>query len=570
MTDFRVRALEIHSRYAWDFDWVRRALDFIAAQGMTALVLHRNDIVDRIVWPARYFGGTGLYRNIFERYRDIYRVLYRYTPTRRSGPYHRRDYLRRVIELAGRRGIEVYFQNKELFFHEIFLELRPELAKGGALCPNEPFWWEFLEAKYTELFEELPRLAGIVTAPGTGESKASIAANRCRCPRCVSSPSRDWFVHLVGAMHRPIRRAGKTFVVRDFVFDKKSQDHLAATFEILPPDVIVSFKNTPHDYYPTFPDNPRLGRSGGHRQWVEFDCMAQYFGWGIGPAIMVEEYRRRLERARAAGAEGAIFRTDWESLDGHTAFHTPNVINAYAGAMLSKNLGTPASEIYDRWLVDRGLLANEDAESRRAGSRWAERLFCRTWEVIRRALYMNGCVFNDSSTFPVGLEHAWWLAEEKNSLKDWDPSAADALVPTEENLKRILAEKDEALAILDDLAQALDEPPPHLSEAALADLRSRFDIFRRYIRGFRAAGRACILARYLTQGAPPSASFREEAARLFAVAQAELRDLVAEYAEFAAATDHRYPVYLLLSPERLRTLADDLARAVGGDAVPDA
>jgi hypothetical protein len=369
-------------------------------------------------------------------------------------------------------------------------------------------------------------------------------------------------------MHRPIRRAGKTFVVRDFVFDKKSQDHLASTFEILPPDVVVSFKNTPHDYYPTFPDNPRLGRSGGHPQWVEFDCMAQYFGWGIGPAIMVEEYRCRLARAKAAGAEGAIFRTDWESLDGHTAFHTPNVINAYAGAMLSSNLGTPAAEIYDRWLVDRGLLATKDAVSRRAASAWAERLFARTWEVVRRALYMNDCVFNDSSTFPVGFTHAWWLAEEKNSLRDWEPSRADALTPTEENVRRILAEKDEALVILDEIARALAEPPPGLAESALADLRTRFDIFRRYIRGFQAAGRACILARYLIEGDSPSAAFREEAVHLFAAVQADLKDLIAEYAEFAAATDHRYPVYLLLNAERLGTLADDLARAVEAGPIP--
>jgi hypothetical protein len=569
MADFRVRALEIHSRYAWDFDWVRRALDFIAAQGMTALVLHRNDIVDRIVWPSRYFGGTGPYRNIFERYRDIHRSLYRYTPTRRSGPYHRRDYLRRVIALAGRLGIEVYFQNKELFFHEIFLELRPELAKGGAVCPTEPFWWEFLETKYTELFEELPDLAGIITAPGTGESKASIAANRCRCARCASCAPQDWFAQLLGAIHRPIRRAGKTFVVRDFVFDKKSQDRLAASFDILPSDVIISFKNTPHDYYPTFPDNPRLGRSGGRRQWIEFDCMAQYFGWGIGPAVMIEEYRRRLERAQRAGAEGAIFRTDWESLDGHTAFHTPNILNVYAGAMLSRELGTPAADIYDRWLADRGLLAAEDAESRRAASAWAERLFSRTWEVVRRALYMNDCVFNDSSTFPVGLAHAWWLAEEKNSLRDWDPSKADALAPTEENVRRILAEKDETLVILDDIARVLAEPPPGLAELALDDLRLRFDIFRRYVRGFRAAGRACILARYLTEGASSSAAFRAEAIRLFAAAQAELRDLIAEYEAFASATDHRYPVYLLLNPERLGTLADDLAHAVGARPAPE-
>ena len=35
-----------------------------------------------------------------------------------------------------------------------------------------------------------------------------------------------------------------------------------------------------------------------------------------------------------------ILRTDWESLDGHTAFDTPNRINLHAGAALLRDLQT--------------------------------------------------------------------------------------------------------------------------------------------------------------------------------------------------------------------------------------
>ena len=44
-----------------------------------------DDIVDRIVWPGRYFGAREEDRNIFERYGHAFRTLYKYTPTRRSG-----------------------------------------------------------------------------------------------------------------------------------------------------------------------------------------------------------------------------------------------------------------------------------------------------------------------------------------------------------------------------------------------------------------------------------------------------------------------------------------------------
>ena len=86
MPGFPFRALEVHSAYAWDYRWIRQALAFIRDQGLNALVLHRNDIVDQVVYPATFFGGSDAPRNIFERYQEIHRALYKYTPTRRSGP----------------------------------------------------------------------------------------------------------------------------------------------------------------------------------------------------------------------------------------------------------------------------------------------------------------------------------------------------------------------------------------------------------------------------------------------------------------------------------------------------
>jgi hypothetical protein len=550
---FRVRALEMHSRYVWDFDRVRRSLDFIAEQGMTALVLHRSDIVDRIIWPGRYFGASPEAGNIFERYRDSFRTLYKYTPTRRSGPYHRREYLRRVIELAARQGTEVWFQNKELFFHEIFLELRPELTKGGTLCPNEPFWFDFVEAKYTELFQELPGLAGVVTAPGTGESRLSITANRCPCELCSKATPRAWYSRLIGAMHHPIAAAGRSLVIRDFVFNKRAQEDLAAAFEAMPADITVSLKNTPHDYYPSFPDNPRIGRVGSRRQWLEFDCMGQYFGWGIAPAILIEDWRGRLSRAGAI--EGVVFRTDWESLDSHSAFDTPNRINLHAGAALSRDHTTPASAIYADWLARGGMLADDSPETRAACAAWAERLFGRSWETVRGTLYANDCVANDSSTLPVSLEHLLWLAEEKNSLKDWDPSKADALVPTEANLDRLLAQRSVALVTLDAMIAVLDEAPPGLRPEALADLRARFDTARLYLRAYAAATGAIFVTRAALE-MPHLLSRAQDAI-------AAIVPLAAKCHAFEAG-DHRPVIPTLLSAERLLVLRDDLLARLGG------
>ena len=410
------------------------------------------------------------------------------------------------------------------------------------------------------MYEDLPGLAGIITAPGTGESRLAISSNRCRCEVCRDGNAADWYTRLILAMHAPIAAAGGQLAVRDFVFDRAAQDALVAAMRALPADVIVSFKNTPHDYYPTFPDNPRLGDVGERPQWVEIDCMGQYFGWGIAPAIMLDDMRRRLTHAAASGADGAIFRTDWESLDGHTAFHTPNRLNLHAGAALACDQAAAARPVYRAWLAETGMLrADADAASCDAAAAWTERLLGPSWEITRRALFTQDCVFTDATLFPVSLEHAWWLAEEKNSLKDWDPSKADALATTEENVRRILAEKDTAVTRLDALAGLLDAPPAALTEAAVQDLQVRFEIWSHYVFASRAIGQAIILTRVLLDHREET-GFRAEAGQRRLVALDTLEELADEFTDLARDTDYGHAVYTLLSPERLRALHADLLR----------
>ena len=112
---FEVRALELHSQYAWDYNWIIKTMDFMKNLDFNTLVLHRNDFIDLIIYPGKYFGyEENAGDTIFETYSHIFRKLYQYTPTRRSGPYQRRAFLKRVLEQAKRRGIDVYIENQEL------------------------------------------------------------------------------------------------------------------------------------------------------------------------------------------------------------------------------------------------------------------------------------------------------------------------------------------------------------------------------------------------------------------------------------------------------------------------
>jgi hypothetical protein len=92
----------------------------------------------------------------------------------------------------------------------------------------------------------------------------------------------------------PLKNRGKRLVVRDFIYTKEEQEQFAEALKVIPQEVVLSLKNTPHDFYPTFPDNPLIGRVGERPQWIEYDVNGQYFGWGVVPSIMFDDIEHRL------------------------------------------------------------------------------------------------------------------------------------------------------------------------------------------------------------------------------------------------------------------------------------
>ncbi len=517
MPDFGLRAIEVHSSYAWDARWIAKVLDFASRTGLNALVLHRNDIVDQVVFPGFLFGvAPGTTRNIFERYSAAFRSIYRYTPTRRSGPPLRRDYLRWVVQAAGRLGIAVYLENKELSFPDVLLELHPELIKDGHGCPTDPFWWDFLRAKYAELLEDVPDIAGIITSAGTGESRISISSNRCTCETCRATTPQQWYGRLLGVIHDALAARGKTLVVRDFAFDRKNHAALAAGFERLPPDVILAIKNTPHDYYPTFPDNPLTAQVGGREKWIEFDAMGQYFGWGIGPATMLDDLRGRMTRARDAGASGIVLRTDWESLDGHTAFDTPNVVNLYAGAALSQDLATPDSAVYERWLADARAFAPGVRERERAAAVEADLAHLRaaTGTSCGRRCSCRTASFPTAARSRSDTSRRSGSRRRRTASRTGTRPGRRLLRRPRINVARILAEKDAAL----ELVRELRDQCARLDDGALApeflrDLRGRYEVFEEYVLGFRALVRLFAFVHLRKAGAAAEGAARGAALR---------------------------------------------------------
>jgi hypothetical protein len=550
----QTRALELNSSSSiWNPARIIEVLDLMAKVDYNVLVLHEVPVMEELVWPAKYF-GVEVERGVHRRYREGHRAFYKYNPRRRPTPYHNLDYMRWIARRARERGIDLYLNNKELYFPDALLELRPEIVKNGRVCPSEPLWAEFIETKYDELFSDFPELTGTITAPGSGESRLAISSSRCDCDLCAKMSHSEWYSRIIDGMYRAAKRHGKKLVIRDFVFDRKAQDDLAKAMVDLPQDIVICLKNTPHDYYPTFPDNPRIGAVGEHTEWIEFDALGQYFGWGVSPAIMTEDLRARLEFARGKGADGLLVRIDWEGLQGHSALRSMNALNVYAASLLGAHPTISNADIYRAWNNDVHAVRADLGPSAQEGAlAWVQDVLEQAWPITARTLFTRDCVFSDSSYIPVSVDHAFWLAEDKNSLRDWDPTKHDVLAPTAANVRVVLAEKREACERVARLREQVEKGHPGIDPRWHGDLTQRIRTFESYVQLYEVVTTAIFCAKHaLVAGA--------DADRELVAAAYRSVEQLAELAKGFRASEplEFYPVVLLLNPERIDVLREDI------------
>lgn len=547
MGQIEVRALEFHNARLWSWASVQRALEFMSRFGMNALIFHQNDLLDQLVYPQAYFPE------------DL--MLSRW-PIRLSTVRANRQYIRKVVREANRRGIDFYIEIKELWYPEGIVEQVPELlSAGGAVCRTHPFWWTFLQNKIDELLEAVPDIAGIIESPATHESKLSIAANPCRCERCRDTEPSEWYERLIRAMHAPLAKKGKKLVVRDFTFNSQNHDLILGAASRCSKDIVIALKNTPQDYWPTFPDNPKIGRVDGHPQWIEFDAFGQFYAFGAFPCSVVEDMQKRMRYSLDRGASGTMMRISWEVIDEATCFNSFNVLNLIAGAMLSQDAETDLDDIYRAW-ADYGLAGPLLSESCirepviPASPQAVAKLkafMTGSWSVMEKTHYIRRFVFAKSGLFPASLHEAFHIMTSYFGLGKWDPSAAGLVEPTDENIARILREKEQAMEEVDRLPAVLDARGLGVPEEMVERIEEMLELYRYYVHAAFHCARTCFLAKKVSIARTKA----DEAALRSALA--ELGQFRSALRERLAGTDYPHYYYWLLDEHRLGLLQRDVS-----------
>jgi hypothetical protein len=564
MKNYSIRGLEVHDwSHIWNFRTMRRYMKFMVENDMNTLVLHHVGVLDLITFPAKFLGGGAPTDSIFEVYNQIDQNIYRYA-LRENLNLYRRDFLKQLIREARQSGIDVYIEDKELWFSDFILNYKPGLMKNGVLCPSDPFWWEeFLPAKYEELFVALPDLAGVVVSFGTGESRLAIAnMHACGCDLCRKMTPAQWHTNMILGTYGPFKKRGKQLVVRDFIYTKEEQEQFAEALEVIPQEIVLSLKNTPHDFYPTFPDNPLIGRVGERPQWIEYDVNGQYFGWGVVPSIMFDDIEHRLAYGLDHKVSGFFMRTDWEGVQDVSCFDGPNLLNLYAAAILGKNPAADRRAIVLRWLEGESMLDPASTPMQiHATVDWLLSVLEPTWPIMRGAVYVNGTVFSDNSLFHVSFGQPQWVAETHHSLKNWFADAKDALGLTVGNVQSILGEKERASKIMDEALAALASGRHALTEAAYRDLLDRFELMKAYVEGFRLETRLWVLGRLWAENRLDTLAGLDRPVKIC------LEETIDQIKEYTASVKNlpqlsSYPACVLLNVERMECFIRDVEKKI--------
>ncbi|MGE9289587.1 MAG: hypothetical protein ACQKBT_01275, partial [Puniceicoccales bacterium] len=390
------------------------------------------------------------------------------------------DYQRTIRDASERvagHGLEFYLWRRELRLPLGFVE------KYGVdwIHFENPELWELLRWNTRQLFELFPATKGIFLSC-TGEQKPGewITANG------VGGELPLWqrFEKMFRTVREVCDELGREVVFRNhgvadegvpLVYDESTYmwNYLKAARE-LGADTTLMAKAVEPDYQASYPLNTLLGPMAQQQPtYMEFSLPMEYNAVGRTPFPMVEDIKMRLLKAREMGCQGAVARIDWhmsqhQTVETWSCLDNFTEINVYAFCRLINEPGLPVQTIF------------EDFAKERFGSGAAPaavEVYKDLYEAGCKAYYefgTKGC--RTPSGAPLAPQ-SHLIALRKDHIVRWSFSPLDyanqcrALKPDLHFIERVLAEKEEALAIYGRALEALNQAREAFSEddrAALA------------------------------------------------------------------------------------------------------
>ncbi|MEW2443799.1 hypothetical protein [Micromonospora marina] len=267
-----------------------------------------------------------------------------------------------VFRYADEMGLRVFLLTDMLAVSPP-LERYLERTVGG-LDPTDPRLWAVYRAGLTELFGNMPFVAGLMVRVGEGGEVYAGSGWDYTSKLAVTTPAG------VRAMLRALldtaAQAGKEIVFRtwtvgvgavgDLHTNPESYDEVLGGFD--DPHLIVSTKYTLGDFYSHLPLNTTL-LGGAHRRIVEFQARREFEGFGALPNDLGPLHRDALRAFLAANPrvegvwnwtqDGGPLRAGPMSLYLRTGFWQLYELNTAAVARLAWDPDTDPAQVTAEW-----------------------------------------------------------------------------------------------------------------------------------------------------------------------------------------------------------------------------
>lgn len=406
----------------YNMDHIKRLIDMAAEQHVNRIQLSHNIVMD-VEHP---LGNPQLVRDI-----------------------------NTICQWADAKNIKV-----DMWTHELN-GIPKDLRVNGKVDLDAPELWDFIRGKYRKLFDMCPDLDGLVLS--MKETAMSIYDERS-VESSISPEKR--VAKLIDQMGSVCKSFNKQFFVRTFSYEPHELQFIKQGIIEAQCDFVVMSKCVPHDWQPYYPHNPIIGDVGGKPQIVEFDLGYEFLGLSTIPYINIDYLKMRLDHGVSRNILGAVLRIErlgWRAVD------TPNQANIDVFTKMLLNPSADPHELYKQWLADR---YGEQAVPHLFSA------FMRTYDIVNKGYFVLGYWVTNHSKLPT-YDYATKSLGRRTTAK-WDPSTKptqdELWNPTRQTIAKINAEKDEALALVNESIADIEKAKPFLSEKDYADLA---DLFQR-------------------------------------------------------------------------------------------
>jgi hypothetical protein len=379
--------------------------------------------------------------------------------------------------------------------YEAFLAVYPT-AKGvpekhswekAALCPSDPATWKLLDAYIGEWARQSQ-------ADGIAATFWDQYGMYCQDPRCKAN-GLDHFKNEVyesiSHYYKVVKPMGMKLHMRtwssgcphwlgdEYVhapgYGQFSESHYELWSRVIketPGDILMQTKVYHSDCEPDPPYDPLLGECKPHIEIAEYQDVGQTLGRQYFPASVVNYMSWTMKKALArigheGGSQigiGATMQTNYDAFG-----DILNSCKAYAWRELTWDVNADLDKIWADW-------------SSQIYSPGAAPHMAKAMQLSEDAVYKTfsplGFGSSTNSNFAGNIARREVLLRYTN--RNYLPQYTKYLEPTQENIDLIVAEKQKALTDIDAMFTALEAAKPHLTQAQLQEIETRFDWLRQF------------------------------------------------------------------------------------------